>query len=142
MGTIARIETGSSDVAIHGGAFFENPEAALPQASTLNPIQSAAQFNEILDSIRAHAAAQAAAQAEEARSRPARLAAEAAQRMREESLGTARWAIAKFAATLGNIHPTLPPDTREALMVRTILGCIDAFTDAPGAPGEAAKEPS
>lgn len=139
------IET-NVDCCVSGGGFFENPKAPPPQASTWNPITSGEQYFEILDSMRAHAAAQAAARAEEERTRPARLAAQAAQRQIDEALEAARGGVRWMRCTLGNLLAPLPAGSREAVMLRAIIGCIEAFTEAPAPPAEAAqvsaKEPS
>jgi len=112
--------------------FFENPNAIpLAPERNLKPVNDAGQFLSIFDEMRARQRAEKEARGREAAERQARSVAQLAQRQRDEALEMARGTVARFAATLGNIQPTLPPGTREDLMVRTLIATLDALMNAP-----------
>lgn len=111
--------------------FFPNENNVPQTPSELKPVIDAAQYLSIFDEMRARQRAEEATRAREAAELPARNAAQLAQRQRDEALATARGTVARFAATLKNIEPTLPPGTREELMVRTLIAKLDDFANAP-----------
>ncbi|MDM0052014.1 hypothetical protein [Variovorax sp. J22R115] len=130
MSIVSVVDLGAlpqAEVRIAG--FEARDDAALAAPPALKPIESAEQFFSALDSMRAHQAHQERAEVEARRVAAECASARAKQSAYIAAVAQTRDVLTWFRYTLGNLRP--PPDTREAQMVKSLLGCIDAFSDAP-----------